>query len=311
MQPSIDTVPFIFDSSGNVSVTSSAAGFLAVPEGLYCPHRRPFLIDEFRFTTYSAPFPLLRATIYVGRVTICEDMPLELLGRPLDLSAETDLAYAGAIDHTTAFHVWRLPKPLLLPKGARVDVKFAYNLNSSLLTTPPSPIVPSVAMLGRTLPAAVPIPRTVNVPYAAKWIASLAPTTQGAVLTDQSTPADLRNNSDRPLFVQRFSGYLTGVDVNGNSLDDAQGAAQNAKVRFFGEGGSLGVRDQTPVGVLFHHGNRSWIANTVLRPGGYYIADIDYTTTVLPAQRIFTPQLAIGMIGHREMSITEFGIPLE
>jgi hypothetical protein len=302
--------PFIYDSDANVTIAVNG-GPVAVPEGLRCPFRVPMLVDEIRFTTYSAAFPALRATIYVGRIPVCEDVPLELLGKPMDIGAEMNLSNASGATQTFAFHIWRLPKPLLLPKAGRVDVRLSYDNRSGLLTHAAATISPSVAILGRALPDDVKLPAKVNVPFANRWIAPLAPTTQGDILVSQSLPADLKNTTTHPLYVQRFSAALTGVDTGGYAIDDAQGAALNCKVRIYGEAGVLGVRDQTPVGVLMHHGNRTWMANTILQPGGYYIADVDYVTTNLGTQRIFTPQLGIGMVGHHEVPIDELGIALD
>lgn len=303
--------PFVFDSdTGTITLTANS-GPVAVPEGLYCPFHTPMLVDELRFRTISSPFPLLRTTINVGPVPICYDMPLELLGKPRDIGVETDLSFAGASTHTTAFHVWRLPKPMLLPRGARLDVRFIYDNRSGLFASPPDSVLPAVTMLGRAIGDKAKLPAMSHVPYAARWITALASTTEGSVLTEQSLPTDLKNQTAQQLLVQRFSAALTGVDANGNAMDDAQGAARNCHVRLYGENGILGVRDQTPVGVLFHHGNRSWNANTMLAPNGYYIADVDYTTLDLATQRMFTPQLGIGMVGYRDVPITSFGVPID
>lgn len=301
-------VPFVTDSEATTVLLNG--GPTAVPLGLRNLRQEAMLVEEFRFFSITTPFPLMRVGMSLGRHDICLDMPLELLDRPFDLSQELDLSFAGAVNHTQATHVWRLPRPMYVPKAAHITVKYNLDNRSALFSAPPASVSVCSAMLGRSLPPDAPIPKHVFVPYANRWISSLAPSTQGAVLTDQSQSGDLRNASDKVLNVQRFTYSLVGRDANNNAIADVPGAGANCRVRIFGEHGILGVRDQTPVGVLFHHGNRSWTVNTKLRPGGFYIADVDYTTLNLPAQRVFTPQLGIGMVGYRKVPIEELGFDL-
>lgn len=299
------SVPFVVDSESTTVPLNG--GPIAVPLGLRNIRPEPMLVDEIRVYSISTPFPLLRLHISVGRQVICDDMPPELIERPLDLAQELDLAFAGAVNHTQATHIWRFPKPLFIPKASQLNVKYALDNRSGPITSPPSTASVCTAMLGRSLPPDTPFPQTVAVPFATRWISSLAPTTQGQVLTDQSQSGDLRNTTGKPLRIQRFTYTLVGRDANGNAIADVPGAGANCKVRIFGEGGIMGVRDQTPVGVLFHHGSRSWSVSTVARPNGFFVVDVDYKTLVLGVQRVLAAQLGVGLVGYREVPFEEVG----
>lgn len=234
-------------------------GNLAAEEGIRAPNSAPVLVDELRFTrSAGTAIPLdLRVTLGVGNQVICEDVPLDLLCKPLDFS----LFKASPLSRT-----WHLPKPLYLPPGVALSAKARitdpFSAESSTFSL-------NVAAVGRSLKDShsAPTPCAVDVPFAAHW--TIKGTASGS---NQSTPNDLRNKTRYTLDVERFSA-LAAV----NSAVDDVGAALNGTLQLYGENGILGVRDETPFGALAFYGRTAWMARSKLPANGYYTVDFAYT----------------------------------
>jgi hypothetical protein len=302
--------PFLLDAL--VTPTLNGAP-VAIPEGFSNPNRGPALIDELRFYTTAAAPPqgLLKLTASVGRQNICQNVSLEAICKPLDQSQENitsgDTSYTpSATSSPFVTHVWRFPKPLYLPgEDGLLNVKLNLNNNEGQFTNGnlPASMPVIVAMLGRSLPEGYTPPSIIDVPFASDY---RTPVIQAAIgggpLYAQSNTSDLRNNTLYKLYVQRFTYALLGASGTGTPVTDPTGSARDCTVRILGENGILGVRDQTPVGVLFHYGDRSWIVNSVLPPNGYYIVETEYQTF-----NVANPRLTIGMVGYRKVAIEDLG----
>lgn len=252
-----------------------AGGFIGAKEGLRSPNRGPVLVDELRFTRSSGsnPIPLdLRVTVSIGDQVLADDVPLDLLCKPLDFN----LFKSSALSR-----VWNFAKPLYIPPNTAIAIKARL---LDVFSGETASFDLNVAMAGRTLPDNYPVPDVIDYPFASHW--TITGTASG---TAQSTPNDLRNKTQRPLDVERFAA-LAAV----NSAVDDLGAALQAKVQLYGENATLGVRDQTPLGVLAFYGRLAWMARSKLPAGGFYTVDLDYT---LPTGEAGPFTFGIAMIG--------------
>jgi len=300
-------LPWIIE--GTIPALPASGNGLALQEGLKPPQSGPVLVDELRFQGFDSTWlsandnvafiGTVRATISVGRQVLCNDVPLDVLCKVLDLNGEF-----ASLSSPGSARIWRFPKPLYLPDNGQINVQLrVFDPTGSVVI----PVVDwNVAALGRSLPTDFRAPDLIDVPFASFWNAPASI----ANFVAESTPSDLVNPFTTDLEVQRFS-FLPLVSVNladnrNNFIDDL-GASMNALLQLFGENGILGVRDQTPAGDLMHYGKLSWVVNAILKPGGFFIADLNYTVNPLQG---FTPKVAfmLGMVGSRKVHFAELGV---
>jgi hypothetical protein len=306
-------VPFLLE----VPITAQSSGNAAAPGSLINPAGGPVLVDELRFCAIQTLRMNTRATIQIGRYTVADDVPLSVLCKPIDRGTDgaTIASWANLMVNTATTakryrmvpqdYVWRLARPIILPKGARVSI----SLRNKALLTPPYAYVPSgfVSVVGRTLPDDAPIPDAVDVPYAAHWTIS-GSMSEG--LTSASTAADLRNRFDTALRVHRFTADLAFVDTGSQFTEetfDDYGWSLGAKIRIYGQNGVLGVRDFTPLGALFNYARRSWTVNSVLAARGYYIAEIVYPSNPVAPQTATDLAFSVAMIGTHTEPLSSLG----
>ncbi len=272
-------------------VVGSGGGLFTLPEGLKQTQNAAVLVDELRFDpVLISGLGTIRATISVGRQSICNDVPLDVLCKPLDFSANFN-------NFAVSARVLRFVRPLYLPDNGQINVglRFVDPTGGAHYV----PIAFNVMVVGRTLPSNFPAPAYIDVPFGSFW----QPPASAVNFIAQSTPTDLKNGLAEDLEVKRFTFLPVGNAGTFNQLDNLA-ASGNAKLQLFGSNGLLGVRDQTPAGALMHLGRLAWGVNSILPAGGFYIADLDYTVRAGFSSVVFY----LGMFGSRKIPYAELGV---
>lgn len=295
---------------------------------------------------------LIRATIEVGRHQITRTRtPLILCARWADYARElaqdvanninaNAIASQGAANGFNAVDpltfVWRFPKPLYLPNRQSLTVILDYDIAGTT-----GAFTFEVVAYGRRLPKDFKPPDLVPVPYATYWLdASRNPGAISPAIIANSTPVDLGNPFNTPLFVKEFRGNYVVSNLlappllfNFDGLRPFGGSSQNTNrpirlgyrdvtVQMINSGdrpssegedqNNFLVRDYTPWNHLFDVTTQSWLVNTRFNPHRWAHLRIRYfdPSGVSHASNAATAmRFGAGMVGYRMVRSQDLEIP--
>lgn len=285
------------------------------------PYRTPVWVDEIRFELTDTDPASNASTPGLGLIT---SVKLDLGRNPLTnnyLPLAMLCQMLNNEEMQAEVFTFRLPAPLWLPSGEIVKVQFL----STLFGQDPTRFFRATSIRlsinGRSIPYGTTPPQTINLPWVTAYVGAPVSVPDGTAVTasQESTKADLQNSFEGPLHVKRFVGRLLSFnngphsnernvsEVGSYGLLQTQNVAQVAeryvRVRLTNTDGQITAVAPTPFAHLFSSLDRSWAVNTLLRPKGFYVAQVDFDVPAFSdengAAHIYVPM--ISMIGHREV----------
>jgi hypothetical protein len=182
--------------------------------------------------------------------------------------------------------VVRLARPMYLPPGDFLNTRI--RSEGALGTT----YQLNISVIGRQ--AEEPAERWL--PYLTDFVgASYA---VGAAISDQSTPADLSNPFDTPLFIDRLVGRVL---IFGDSVDPEPTSAWAAyNVRISDHLDNYWVPTPTPFPLVFNTVDRSWPISHEMDPKGFLRVEFE---GVAPAPSAGpTTRAMVGLVGSRRIA---------
>lgn len=202
-----------------------------------------------------------------------------------------------ANEDAQAGYVVKFAKPFYLPPGENIDVAFRLdyvNTNAML----------GFAPMAIGLQAEPPAERWI--PYLTSFTGASQQAQSGAAIADRSTPADLGNPFDVPLFVERMVGRVLGATAGapGNWLDLTPGTAWNDfLVRIYDHHEAPWVPTPTPFPLVFSAVDRSWLMNTTMEPKGFLQVTTEGTCVSAAFNAAFPGLLpVVGLMGYRRIA---------
>jgi hypothetical protein len=238
-------------------------------------------IDEirFNFTSASVIFPPqargVRCSLLLGRTPLTRDY----------VSID---AFGMVLTRRTPLNTWRLPKPLYIAADEFLAPRF-WNTSGQTHTI-------EIVYACRSIGSNEPRPKSIYVPWVAAYHAPSVDTPGAGFSIHQSTEADIVNPFNEPVHVQRFIGSYFAAD--GLSLP-GQNFYNRTLVRAVDADGMVMVKDSTDFSTLFHFPTQVWGANTVLKPKGFYLFEIQRDFSDITEAETTYP--IISMVGHREV----------
>lgn len=202
---------------------------------------------------------------------------------------------------------WRLSTPIFVPGGAMINPVAQHRGFTS------SPITVTVSYLGRSLPEGTRAPSTVKLPYIASYASKTFDTFSASTDADQSTETDLVNNTGSPFNIERIVGRVSSSYFDANqalNVDlSADAALRLLSVRMSDSQGNGIVPRVTQFGQVFPFATHAWRVDSVMPPGGYYMAYLtkaaagpsspNYALSTFGVNQ-YQSQVTIAVVGWRE-----------
>jgi hypothetical protein len=276
------------------------------PSRIRAPNNTPMWVDEIRFLGSNFDGKTMGGVLHVqmrlGGFSLTKGfVPIWCLGKLLN-----PLEQRGSFQGYT----WRLPKPLLVPPGKPLEITFAavnpavtrYDAGNN------STMDLHIGVVGRLLPAMYWVPQKIDIPWVAHW-QSAVKTTGGAgdVYVQSSTPTDLVNPFEEPVFVHGFLGRMIFrfsadfAEVGGSDGDGGEISSNFTTVRMASSYGTIIVRDPTPFSHLFSNTDRQWRVSAVLPPKGFYTVTLAQNYATVTAGSDAYAQISV--VGHRQVTL--------
>jgi hypothetical protein len=272
----------------NGQVTVNTADQYINPTTILNPNRGPMLVDQFVFN--GGLFISLATTLIEIRLGSIPLMP-----RPVSIFALCqEYNYRNFFGITgnpptvpTARYqsnwlsaryglVWKLPKPMYVPKNVQLSVRFVVEPNLYQPVTPEDPtggIPQQVAVVGRSLSEGTPDPDRIWVPWTTDMKAQKT-TASSYVSADN----ELVNSNDVPFHVRKFVGWNKPRDIaeitKPANLANYGYQTSRMFVQMTGSNGTAIVRDPTPWELLFPVGSRCFDVSATMQPGEFVRTEV-------------------------------------
>jgi len=196
-------------------------------------------------------------------------------------------------------YIWRLPRPLYVPKGAVLLPTFQHRgITQQSVTV-------RVSYSARSVPENAPPPKKVALPYAAFYGSQSFDASVAG--TDASVETDLVNPFDEPLYLQRMTGRVVNVQYSSGFIDEGvsvhpESIAASWNVRIVDSFGRPIVRRFVPLRLAFSGVSRSWEMSPepIMDPKSFYTAYLRKDTTTYSANQFLT-QAFVSIVGCRDV----------
>lgn len=303
--------PLLLSARVNVLANGTA---VADSAALSSPIRRPYVIDEIRFTASAAITAVgsapgvnwggfIRAKLSLGRIPLTNGfIYIWLFGTAIN-SEMTVQPEVGGVSPTTrwtfAHFRWKLPKPLYIPVGQTLTCEILRDADpiTPAFTTEGTnnSVTVDIGYTGRYLKPTADVPSVLEVPYVTQY---LPPVNAGAA---HSSENDLVNPFLMPINIQRMIGRLRFVSTStGLGETTENGDLTTPVVQIRDSWGHNVLNDFTPFLYVFHYPRRAWTFHRILEPKERYnviLRDIP-TQPPLTAPEEIRPMISI--VGWRE-----------
>jgi hypothetical protein len=251
----------------------NANGVSVIPNTvqLINPNRTPMLIDQFRVTSgYPPGWAMVQMKLTYGSTPLTNSF--------IPLSAFMPAYHDFSADST---RVWHLAKPLYVPPDVQVGVEF--KVVNTLGTTLSSNAMYNFGIAGRSLPAGMPVPKKIYVPWACAT--TVYDTTNPYVSSD----ADLGNPFDSVLNLDYLCGFAAQTSEESiQRYFTVQMTLSNGKVL---------ARDPIPFYALFPPNRNILRMRAPLQPKEFISVVLDMPVPGGNNMRFTT----LGMTGWREL----------
>ena len=277
-------------------VLSSSLGLTpSDPSALICPANRAMLVEEICLAaTSSQNVALHEWELALGRAIITQgSVPVALCARAEDCDRGGTLG---------EFYSWRLPRPMYVPAGKTLTVRFRPGQAAARA---------QLALRARVLPIDYAAPAKIDVPYATAFksgVGTLDADESAESFVYRSGPGDLSNLGPVPLHVQRLAGWASGAGGSGDTVerdDQSGGTRRLARVQISDASGFPVVRDATRLLDLCGAAHTSWEVDFDLPPRSSLYATLDMTHPAYEGSDGAQVQAMLGLVGWREVDIGE------
>lgn len=281
---------------------ASGRGGLADSGALSQPFRRPFWLDEVRWSirvptdatlTTLAAGGLISAKFALGRMVVSNDfVPIHCYAPSFQFTRSSFGCAEECFDHTNtvtrlsfSHYRWKLPKPLFITPGQQFTCEYeriADGLGDAVM---------QIAYAGRYVDQKIKTPKAIDVPFISAWLP-----TPGSTFA-QSSEKDLVNPLPVPLHCQRMIGRVLRLQAASctTRMDSTVATPTDANIVIKDSYGHNVVRDFLNFYRVFDYNRRAWTFNRILPSKERYLV----TAQNIPTDR----RLHVALIGSRKEAL--------
>ncbi len=294
--------------------SNSAGGVNAI--SLKNPMGQPMEILEIKFQLFNSATSIgnlggiIACNLELGKFAITNGfVPIWCMGRSENLAAES-VSDINTVPGCANEFTWRLAHPLYVSPDSVLVPTFQHRGQIQ------NDISIRISYSARSIPPGAPPPRKLFLPYAASYTSKSFGANAAGV--DQSLETDLVNPFDTELYLQRFTGRVSALNLSltppaiieamvaegvMNYVCPESMAALQFNVRMVDSFGRPLVRELVPFRMVFSGVTRSWETDgAVMDPRSFIIA---YLRKDAPFQGSTSAnilaQASIGVVGFRSM----------
>lgn len=228
----------------------------------------------------------------VSAVTSAWHISLRWRNQPITngFTALAGISYPQNRDEEVFVASIKLSRPMYLAPGDYIST----SLRNDMYLNPGETV--SITAIGRQAEE----PAEKWIPYLTSYTGPIVTDSSGAAISNQSSPPDLGNPFDTPLFVERMIGrVLTGAAVTQFSDLDPASVWNTHLIRVSDHKDNFWVAQPTPLPLVFNAVDRSWLMNTEIESKGFIRVEEEGTANVAG---VGFSRAVVGLVGYRRIS---------
>lgn len=303
MSPSDFLSPVITQSYAQMAAVDGAVAE-PDPVPLRNPNRTAMLVDSIRFRFPLTAGSVLTRPNFIGSQFLAE---LWLGGTKLTNGPQPIASFCPAFVSYAMFPytaTWNLPRPMYVPPNVPITAKFTQKLPQATGVDALAGQF-GISTVGRSMPAGMPIPENIFVP----WVSST--TVYKAVTTWESADNELGNPFNQPMKLKRlvgFNGKTQSREIPGGATTLLYAnRAPDFTIQATFSNQKMLIREPTPFFAVFP-GERPFMRlNNTLQPKEFIRVYLDMTA--IGAQDVDLAFTTVGMVGYREMPTPQGALP--